>query len=108
GWDHYTLPLTNLDQLNFSKSYQENQPGFYQVPFYIDEIADTYLALPGWGKGVVFLNGFNLGRFWEEGPQATLYIPAPKLKNGENELIIFETEGQVSKTVEFVDKAIIK
>ena len=44
------------------------------------------------GKGCVFVNGFNIGRFWEIGPQKRLYIPAPLLKKGENEIIVFETE----------------
>ena len=56
--------------------------------------ADTFLALPGWGKGVVWLNGFTLGRFWEKGPQKRLYIPAPLLREGENKLLILETEGR--------------
>ena len=53
----------------------------------------------GWGKGCAFLNGFNLGRFWEIGPQNRLYIPAPLLKEGENEIILFETDGIVSDSI---------
>ena len=41
------------------------------------EPADTFLATPGWTKGVCWINGFNLGRHWEVGPQRTLYVPAP-------------------------------
>ena len=52
-----------------------------------------------WGKGFAVLNGFNLGRFWEKGPQKRLYIPAPLLKEGENELILFESEGKTPETV---------
>lgn len=108
GWYHYPLPLSNLNQLDFAKGYQEGQPAFYQIDFIVDQPEDTYLTLPGWGKGCVFLNDFNLGRFWEVGPQLSLYIPAPKLKQGKNKLIIFETEGKTSETVEFVEKSIIK
>ena len=53
----------------------------------------------GFGKGCAFINGFNLGRFWEVGPQKRLYIPAPLLKKGNNEIILFETEG---KTADFI------
>ena len=53
-----------------------------------------------WGKGVVFVNGFNLGLYWNVGPQQKLYIPGPKLKVGVNELIIFETEGVSQKSIQ--------
>jgi beta-galactosidase len=57
----------------------------------------------GWGKGCVFINGFNLGRFWDIGPQMTLYIPAPLLKKGSNDVIVFETEGKSEKELSFTD-----
>jgi len=52
--------------------------------------ADTFLDMSTWSKGSVFVNGFNLGRYWNVGPQQTLYVPAPILKTGENTVIIFE------------------
>lgn len=67
-------------------------PGYFHGEVVIDEPADTYLALPGFGKGVVWLNGFLLGRFWEVGPQITLYVPAPLLKAGVNTLTVLEME----------------
>lgn len=74
-------------------------PGVYQLTFPVDIPADTFLELPGWGKGVVFLNGFALGRFWEIGPQKRLYIPAPLLKSGENTLTVVETEGRAGAAI---------
>ena len=62
------------------------------------------MALPGWGKGFVTINGFNLGRFWEVGPQKRLYVPAPVLNTGVNEIIVFESEGKVGETIEFSDQ----
>ena len=56
--------------------------GFFHGELTVDEPADTYLALPGFGKGIVWINGFLLGRFWESGPQVTLYVPGPLLKAG--------------------------
>ncbi len=57
-------------------------------------------------KGFAVINGFNLGRYWEIGPQKTLYVPASILKEGENELIIFESDGvKGNPIVEFVDNA---
>ena len=60
----------------------------------MDECADTFLDFGGWGKGCVFVNGFNIGRFWKIGPQKRLYIPAPLLNKGRNDIIIFETDGE--------------
>jgi beta-galactosidase len=53
---------------------------------------------------VVWINGFNLGRYWEaKGPQRTLYVPAPLLKTGRNELVVLELHGTASPRVEFRD-----
>ncbi|WP_329178062.1 beta-galactosidase [Streptomyces decoyicus] len=54
---------------------------------------DADLALPGWRHGVVWINGFCLGRYWELGPQRTLYVPGPVLREGANELLLWEWEG---------------
>lgn len=67
-------------------------PGYFHGELHIAEPADSYLALPGFGKGVVWVNGFLLGRFWEVGPQVTLYIPAPLLKAGANKITVLELE----------------
>lgn len=54
---------------------------------------DTYLNTDDWGKGVAFVNGRNLGRYWPlAGPQITLYVPASYLRTGENELLLVELE----------------
>lgn len=103
GWDIYTLPLDHLELVDFQKDYQEGTPAFYRFSFDVDEIGDTFLDFSGWGKGVAFLNGFNLGRFWEIGPQKRLYIPGPLLKKGQNEIILFETEGKHGDSISLVD-----
>ncbi len=95
GWKQYPLPLDNIEKVDFGKEYKENTPAFYRGVFHAEETADTFLDFEGWGKGCIFVNGFNIGRFWEIGPQKRLYIPAPLLRQGENEIIIFETEGKV-------------
>ncbi len=99
GWTHYCLPLDNLEKLDFTKGCKEGEPAFYEFTFTVDEAADTFLDFTGFGKGCAFLNGFNLGRYWEIGPQKRLYIPAPLLKNGENQIILFETEGKVADCI---------
>ncbi|MET4004445.1 beta-galactosidase [Arthrobacter sp. UYCu511] len=66
--------------------------GYFHGELRIEKAADTYLSLPGFGKGVVWVNGFLLGRFWEVGPQVTLYVPAPLLKAGANKITVLEFE----------------
>uniref|UniRef100_A0A8C5CKZ7 Beta-galactosidase-1-like protein 2 n=1 Tax=Gadus morhua TaxID=8049 RepID=A0A8C5CKZ7_GADMO len=54
--------------------------------------SDTFVKLPGWGRGVVFINGLNLGRYWSSGPQQALYLPGPFLNSGMNQIIAFEEQ----------------
>lgn len=98
-WNAYKLPMEDLTGLDFEKSHKVGTPGFYQFSFEAEELADTFLGLDGWGKGCVFVNGFNIGRFWEIGPQKRLYIPAPLLKKGKNEILVFETDGKATDKV---------
>ncbi|KAG8008208.1 Beta-galactosidase-1-like protein 2 [Nibea albiflora] len=68
-------------------------PGFYMGRlFAYGYPSDTFMKLPGWEKGVVFINGMNLGRYWSIGPQQTLYIPGPFLNSGINQIILFEEQ----------------
>ena len=105
GWIQYPLPLDDLSGIDFTKEYQEGLPAFYRFNFEVNETADTFLDFEGWGKGCVFVNGFNIGRFWEIGPQKRLYIPAPLLKTGKNEIIIFETDGKSENSIYLRDTA---
>ncbi|OAB38241.1 beta-galactosidase [Paenibacillus macquariensis subsp. defensor] len=103
NWTTYTLPLTDLSGLAFESLSQQTQPSFFRGNWMVDEIGDTFLSLEGWSKGVVFINGFNLGRYWNVGPQKTLYVPGPLLNQGENEIVIFELHGATNSTVTFFD-----
>ncbi|KAM9359807.1 beta-galactosidase-1-like protein 2 [Symphorus nematophorus] len=68
-------------------------PGFFQARLYVDgPPRDTFIRLPGWGKGAVFVNGQNLGRHWFVGPQHFLYLPGAWLRSGENQVIVFEEQ----------------
>jgi beta-galactosidase len=90
-WQAYPLPLKDLSALKFNSVTEPlSLPTFYRATFTVDTPLDTFLALPGWTKGVAWVNGFNLGRYWKTGPQKTLYVPAPILRTGENELVILE------------------
>lgn len=64
------------------------EPTFFKTSFHVKHAGDAFLSLQGWTKGYAFVNGFNLGRYWPaKGPQCHLYIPAPLLKKGANELV---------------------
>ncbi len=108
NWDVYTLPMTNLDKLSFNgKSFNEKS-AFYRGYFNIENPKDTFLKLDNFTKGFVVINGFNLGRYWEIGPQQTLYVPSSVLKDGENEVIVFESDGLKGEAgIEFVDTPIL-
>ncbi|MCL2572387.1 MAG: beta-galactosidase [Defluviitaleaceae bacterium] len=91
GWEMYSLPL---DKLLPQKTNPSDDPAvFYKGTFTVSEVCDTFLDISNFRKGVAYINGFNLGRYWEVGPARTLYIPAPLLKVGENEIVLFETDG---------------
>ncbi|PWT28858.1 glycoside hydrolase family 35 protein [Butyrivibrio fibrisolvens] len=120
GYDIYTLPLDNIDKLIFgavnetifgngadiekeNKEEKGTGPSFYRYTFEADECCDTFINMEGFGKGCVFINGFNLGRFWEVGPQKALYLPGPLIRKGKNEIVVFETEGKAQIELELMD-----
>ena len=107
GWTIYPLPLEDLSKLCFDDASVPAISSFYKASFNVDEVADTFVELDGWVKGVVWINGFNIGRYWNIGPQRTLYVPAPLLRKGENEIIIFEVHEPQNLTVKFTDKPVL-
>ncbi len=103
NWNVYPLPMDNLDKVVYGKKFDEPS-GFYKGSFIANKVADTFLYLDSFKKGFVVINGFNLGRYWEIGPQRSLYVPASVLKEGENEIVIFESDGLKGEaTIEFKD-----
>uniref|UniRef100_A0AAR2JLX5 Beta-galactosidase n=1 Tax=Pygocentrus nattereri TaxID=42514 RepID=A0AAR2JLX5_PYGNA len=101
----YSLDMTHnfINRLQSLKWKSTNQnplyPAFFRGSLVVEgQPRDTFIKLPGWRKGVVIVNGQNLGRHWSVGPQDTLYLPGPWLKSGDNQLIVFEehrAEGKV-------------
>ena len=82
----------------------EDGPAFCHAWLDVELAADAYVALPGWGKGYVWVNGVNLGRFWDRGPQRTLYLPGPLLRAGRNELVVLELDGRRGPTLDIVQR----
>ncbi|MDB5327004.1 MAG: beta-galactosidase [Phycisphaerales bacterium] len=108
GWTNQSLPLEKLPPLPFkatpATAAKTREPGFHRDVLTIDaEPADTFLALTGFQLGCAFINGFNIGRYWNVGPQQTLFVPASFLKRGENEIVVFDAIGCETPTIEFRD-----
>lgn len=110
NWTVRTLPLGELSGLDFKaaegevEASGERNPTFHRALLETDEPADTYLHLPGWTKGVVWVNGFNIGTYWNKGPQQSLYIPGPLLQAGSNEIVVLELHGTTSTELVFKDE----
>ncbi|MFH8370924.1 beta-galactosidase family protein [Streptomyces sp. NPDC018031] len=91
GWASRALPLTSLDSLGFATPAAPSAgPVFRRGTVDIEEPADTFLDTTGWTKGNAWINGFALGRYWSRGPQSSLYVPAPVLRPGRNEIVLLE------------------
>ncbi|HFH9838358.1 TPA: beta-galactosidase family protein [Streptococcus suis] len=108
NWIIYPLPLDDLSGLDFTGDWKEGQPAFYRYQLEVRDLSDTYLDMTGFGKGVVFVNNVNIGRFWEKGPHLSLYLPKGYLKKGVNEIIVFETEGTFRESLVFSQEHVYK
>ncbi len=100
GWEIFNLPMNakELARLKF-KQGATDAPAFYRARFELKQPGDTFLDFRTWGMGVAWVNGHNLGRFWDIGPQQTLYCPGPWLKAGRNDVIVFELNGARKHTL---------
>ena len=101
NWINNSLPLKDLSKLDYSKEAKEQRPGFFTGEFDAIPGVDTFVNPEGWGKGVIWINGFNLGRYWKKGPQGTLYVPGELLKE-HNTITVFELYNSGdAKTIRF-------
>ena len=90
GYNVYSLSLDSLPT-SYSAKATVNQPAFYKYELNVDSACDTVMHLDGFTRGVAFVNGFNLGRHWDiENSPNKLFIPAPLLQRGKNEIVIFD------------------
>ena len=99
GWDMFPLPLDDLWKLRFHSKPVAGS-AFYRANFDLTQVGDTFLDLRGWGKGYVWVNGHNLGRFWGVGPQQSLYCPGVWLKMTANEIIVLDLDADVARTLQ--------
>jgi beta-galactosidase len=92
NWKMYQLPFDNIEGIIFKqkKTINLQSPVLKKGMFMLDAIGDTYLDMSKWGKGMVWVNGHNLGKYWSVGPQQSLYVPVEWLKKGKNEMVVLE------------------
>ncbi|MEG1587128.1 MAG: discoidin domain-containing protein, partial [Bacteroidales bacterium] len=108
-WISTPLPLykENPALLKYKKESINDAPVFLKGSFTLDSIGDSFLDMSQWCKGAVWVNGHSLGKFWNIGPQQTLYIPAPWLKKGRNEIVVFAYENNGIHTLRGLDQPIL-
>jgi len=105
GWSIYPLPMLHSGQM-LLKVAPCTGACFYQANFTVNDPADSFIDVSSLGKGELWINGEPLGRFWKIGPQHTLYLPAPWLKKGQNEIVVFDLDGKPRRTLHFLNKPI--
>jgi beta-galactosidase len=99
GWEIYPLPMEDVGALKFKKAACTG-PCYSRGTFQVDKVGDTFLDTSQLTKGAVWVNGHALGRFWNIGPQKTLYVPGVWLKQGENQVVVFDVDRKTGAMVE--------
>ncbi|MDP4277772.1 MAG: beta-galactosidase [Bacteroidota bacterium] len=110
NWQIYTFPsdYNYVSQRVFRNSGGKITPAaYYRGHFTLDKPGDTFLDMSTWGKGLLWVNGYEIGRFWRIGPQQTLYMPGCWLKKGENEVIVLDLDTPEKTVMAGLDKPIL-
>jgi len=104
NWEVYDLPMDEpfIASLK-SDSIPDNRPGmFFKGTFALHKTGDTYFDMSNWEKGIVWVNGHNLGRYWKVGPQQRLYCPGSWLNEGMNDVVVFDLHHTTAATLKGV------
>ncbi|WP_027381323.1 glycoside hydrolase family 35 protein [Chryseobacterium daeguense] len=108
NWEMFPLTFETFPQHNYNvKDIPVNTPVIQEAEFNLEETGDTFLDMRDFGKGIVFVNGKNLGRYWKVGPQQTLYVPGVWLKKGKNTIQIFD-QIKMNKSIKSIDHPILE
>jgi beta-galactosidase len=100
NWEVYKLPMNENYIKSLKPAAQNQKPGiFFKGKFNLAESGDTFIDMQNYKKGIIWVNGHNLGRYWEIGPQKRLFCPAVWLKKGENEIIVFDLHQTEAKSL---------
>ncbi len=102
NWNMFRLPLESgwVSRLAQLRGVSTDRGQFFRGEFRLETTADTYIDMSKYGKGVVWVNGHNLGRYWNVGPQYRLYCPAPWLQKGKNVVTVLDLEGTEAKPIQ--------
>jgi beta-galactosidase len=108
GWKTYNLPLDDqmLGQLKYGPTTTTG-PAFWRAVVNIEKPGDTFLDMRSWGKGVVWVNGHCLARYWDIGPTQTAYLPGCWLHAGKNEIVILDLVGPEKSEIAGLEKPIL-
>lgn len=109
-WNIYNLPVAYTfarDKAYKAGKAEHTMPAYYKATFTLNEVGDTFLDMQTWGKGMVWVNGHAMGRFWEIGPQQTLFMPGCWLKKGKNEIIVLDLKGPAVASIRGLKKPIL-
>lgn len=108
NWKMFGFPFNDINPIKFTKTKNGNElPVLKKGTFVLNSCQDTYLNMSDWGKGVVWVNGHNLGKYWSIGPQQTVYVPAEWLKTGQNEVVVLELIKTKNDQLMSTDKPIL-
>ncbi|UKM66079.1 beta-galactosidase [Flavobacteriaceae bacterium GSB9] len=110
NWEVFNIPYDDsmLKNLKFEEANpNENMPGIWSGEIMIDKVGDVFLDVSSWGKGVVWINGHCLGRYWNIGPTQTMYIPEPWLKRGVNKVLVLDLLGPEKAILRGLDTPIL-
>lgn len=108
-WMVYNFPVdySFTKNKNYREGIAQVGPAYYKAVFSLDKPGDTFIDMSTWGKGMVWVNGRAIGRFWEIGPQQTLYMPGCWLKKGKNEIIVLDLKGPREAVIKGLEKPVL-
>lgn len=110
NWTVYSIPVDydfGKQKKYQTRSVQKDVPAYFKGTFTLDKVGDTFLDMRSWSKGLVWVNGHAIGRYWEIGPQQTLYVPGCWLKKGKNEIIVFDLASPSAARIEGLQQPIL-
>lgn len=110
NWQVFNIPVDYSfakDKSYKTDSNTQKHPAYYKATFNLANTGDTFLNMSDWSKGLVWVNGHAMGRYWEIGPQQTLYVPGCWLKEGENEIIVFDLASPRATKIEGLRQPIL-
>lgn len=109
NWTVYSFPVdySFVQDKRYKNGTAQTMPAYYRTTFRLDKVGDTFLDMSTWGKGMIWVNGLAIGRFWEIGPQQTLFMPGCWLKEGENEVIVLDLKGPEKASIRGLKKPIL-